>query len=70
MPKAGFYDPVAKALWQPRPRRPTRPQPTPSVIPILFYRSMLLAADVAPIDALSEALRQRVCALCRSSSPA
>ncbi|TIO28836.1 cobaltochelatase subunit CobN, partial [Mesorhizobium sp.] len=28
-------------------------------IPILFYRSMLLAADVAPIDALFEALRQR-----------
>ncbi|WP_027169006.1 cobaltochelatase subunit CobN [Mesorhizobium sp. WSM3224] len=27
------------------------------VIPILFYRSMLLAADVAPIDALVEALR-------------
>ncbi|TRC96870.1 cobaltochelatase subunit CobN [Mesorhizobium sp. WSM4303] len=29
------------------------------VVPILFYRSMLLAADVAPIDALVEALRQR-----------
>ncbi|TIN59368.1 MAG: cobaltochelatase subunit CobN, partial [Mesorhizobium sp.] len=29
------------------------------VVPILFYRSMLLAADVAPIDALLEALRQR-----------
>jgi cobaltochelatase CobN len=29
------------------------------VIPILFYRSMLLAADVAPIDALVEALRER-----------
>ncbi|RWC55360.1 cobaltochelatase subunit CobN [Mesorhizobium sp.] len=29
------------------------------VIPILFYRSMLLAADVAPIDALFEALSQR-----------
>ncbi|TPN59458.1 cobaltochelatase subunit CobN [Mesorhizobium sp. B1-1-4] len=28
-------------------------------IPVLFYRSMLLAADVAPIDALFEALRQR-----------
>ncbi|TPI10100.1 cobaltochelatase subunit CobN [Mesorhizobium sp. B4-1-3] len=27
------------------------------VIPILFYRSMLLAADVAPIDALAEALK-------------
>ncbi|MET3579462.1 cobaltochelatase CobN [Mesorhizobium robiniae] len=29
------------------------------IIPILFYRSMLLAADVAPIDALFEALGQR-----------
>ncbi|PBB77683.1 cobaltochelatase subunit CobN [Mesorhizobium sp. WSM3879] len=29
------------------------------VIPILFYRSMLLAADVAPIDALTEALRSQ-----------
>ncbi|RWK76456.1 MAG: cobaltochelatase subunit CobN, partial [Mesorhizobium sp.] len=29
------------------------------VVPILFYRSMLLAADVAPIDALFEALGQR-----------
>ena len=30
-----------------------------AVIPILFYRSMLLAADVAPIDALTEALRSQ-----------
>ncbi|MDX8522536.1 cobaltochelatase subunit CobN [Mesorhizobium dulcispinae] len=30
-----------------------------AIIPILFYRSMLLAADVAPIDALVEALRQQ-----------
>ncbi|TIM46956.1 cobaltochelatase subunit CobN [Mesorhizobium sp.] len=29
------------------------------VVPILFYRSMLLAADVAPIEALFEALGQR-----------
>ncbi|MBN9222433.1 MAG: cobaltochelatase subunit CobN, partial [Mesorhizobium sp.] len=28
------------------------------IVPILFYRSMLLAADVAPIDALFDALRQ------------
>jgi len=27
------------------------------IVPILFYRSMLLAADIAPIDALVEALR-------------
>ncbi|MGB3388445.1 MAG: cobaltochelatase subunit CobN, partial [Pseudaminobacter sp.] len=32
---------------------------TPPIIPILFYRSMLLAADAAPIDALVESLRER-----------
>jgi cobaltochelatase CobN len=31
----------------------------PPTIPILFYRSMLLASDVAPIDALAEALRAK-----------
>ncbi|UCI23218.1 cobaltochelatase subunit CobN [Mesorhizobium sp. B2-8-5] len=30
-----------------------------AVVPILFYRSMLLAADIAPIDALAEALKQQ-----------
>src|SRR5262249_13214619 len=30
-----------------------------TIVPILFYRSMLLAADVAPIDALVEALAQK-----------
>ena len=34
--------------------QPTRRQAL--VVPILFYRSMLLAADVAPIDALATAL--------------
>jgi len=29
------------------------------IVPILFYRSMLLAADVAPIDALCEALKRK-----------
>lgn len=29
------------------------------LLPILFYRSMLLAADAAPVDALFEALEQR-----------
>ncbi|WP_292662293.1 cobaltochelatase subunit CobN, partial [Mesorhizobium sp.] len=51
----------------PRPVAPTPPGPAGhpplegegKVVPILFYRSMLLAADVAPIDALFEALRQR-----------
>ena len=32
--------------------------PGAPVVPILFYRSMLLAADVAPIDALCAALRR------------
>ncbi|MDI6027006.1 cobaltochelatase subunit CobN [Corticibacterium sp. UT-5YL-CI-8] len=45
VPKAGFYEPE----WGGEDKAP--------VIPILFYRSMLLAADVAPIDALAEALR-------------
>jgi len=50
VPKAGYYEPG----------RGVAPLPLEgegSVIPILFYRSMLLAADVAPIDALVEALR-------------
>ncbi|MEP9371715.1 cobaltochelatase subunit CobN [Mesorhizobium sp. KR1-2] len=52
VPKAGFYEPgkgvveAAAAVVADAP-----------VIPILFYRSMLLAADVGPIDALVEALR-------------
>ena len=29
------------------------------VVPILFYRSMLLAADAAPIDALAAELRAK-----------
>jgi cobaltochelatase CobN len=33
--------------------------PGRSVVPIVFYRSMLLAADTAPIDALCEALSAR-----------
>ncbi len=54
VPKAGFYDPmhgVSKA--------PPQPVPGSAIVPILFYRSMLLAADVAPIDALVAALRDR-----------
>ena len=103
VPKAGFYDPVAKGIARHPPLacRPSPPQggrfavPRPSpissvaenggttervisplegempgraeggvqaqtpTIPILFYRSMLLASDVAPIDALTEALRTK-----------
>uniref|UniRef100_UPI001FCE78FD cobaltochelatase subunit CobN n=1 Tax=Mesorhizobium carmichaelinearum TaxID=1208188 RepID=UPI001FCE78FD len=50
-----------------RPVAPTPPGPAGhpplegegKVVPILFYRSLLLAADVAPIDTLFEALEQR-----------
>jgi cobaltochelatase CobN len=89
VPKAGFYNPVAKALmpnpppcgeglmakpagvgvaqdgalpFPPPPGQPVAGHPPrkgegkTAIIPILFYRSMLLASDVAPIDALSEAL--------------
>ncbi|MBX3580666.1 MAG: cobaltochelatase subunit CobN [Rhizobiaceae bacterium] len=56
VPKAGFYDHRMKTVV---------PQPVPAsgaalpAIPILFYRSMLLAADVAPIDALCNALSEK-----------
>jgi cobaltochelatase CobN len=42
VPKAGYYGAVGEG----------------SVVPILFYRSMLLAGDVAPIDALAAALAE------------
>ncbi|POO54564.1 cobaltochelatase subunit CobN [Agrobacterium rosae] len=57
LPKAGFYRPgegfvdLAQALHE-------FPENAP-ILPILFYRSMLLAADVAPIDALFGALRAK-----------
>jgi cobaltochelatase CobN len=37
---------------------PSRGEERP-LVPILFYRSMLLAADAAPIDALTQALRDK-----------
>jgi cobaltochelatase CobN len=51
LPKAGFYQPgvgVVDALPLTFAGKPA--------VPILFYRSMLLAADAAPIDALAAAL--------------
>jgi cobaltochelatase CobN len=57
MPKAGFYRPgrgivpVADLLHDVDAAAPR--------LPILFYRSMLLANDAAPIDALFEALAAR-----------
>ncbi|BCG93909.1 cobaltochelatase subunit CobN [Mesorhizobium sp. 131-2-1] len=54
VPKAGYYEPGHGVVSLPFVGKEEE-----AVIPILFYRSMLLAADVAPIDALVEALRQR-----------
>ncbi|SDA45637.1 cobaltochelatase subunit CobN [Mesorhizobium qingshengii] len=54
VPKAGFYEPGHGVMERSLPF-----EGEGNVVPILFYRSMLLAADVAPIDALFEALRQR-----------
>jgi cobaltochelatase CobN len=53
VPKAGYYEPGVGVLTSPQLGDQTAP-----VIPILFYRSMLLASDVAPIDALTAELRQ------------
>lgn len=58
--KAGFYTPghgiVEAGFFAAQPGR--------AIVPILFYRSMLLASDVAPIDALVEALEeQELCAV-------
>ncbi|MGF7004933.1 cobaltochelatase subunit CobN [Aminobacter sp. BE322] len=54
-------EPTSPLLAQPLIRPFGAPSPRKrgegSTIPILFYRSILLAADVAPIDALVEALR-------------
>ena len=64
VPKAGFYEPGRGVVDDLDVVRMSKNGSDPShvyapVTPILFYRSMLLAADVAPIDALFEALRQR-----------
>jgi cobaltochelatase CobN len=57
VPRTGGYTPEEQAVDLDR-LLSTLPQGRP-VIPIVFYRSMLLAADVAPIDALCEALAAR-----------
>ena len=57
VPRTGGYTPEEQAIDFDRLlSRLPRGRP---VIPIVFYRSMLLAADVAPIDALCEALAAR-----------
>ncbi|MGI2034728.1 cobaltochelatase subunit CobN [Rhizobium panacihumi] len=57
VPKAGFYHPGQGVLETPDPLLST--MPGAAIVPILFYRSMLLASDVAPIDALFDALREK-----------
>ncbi|UCI16678.1 cobaltochelatase subunit CobN [Mesorhizobium sp. B2-1-8] len=54
VPKAGYYQSGLGVVEKPDLSNVGAP-----IVPILFYRSMLLAADVAPIDALAEALRSQ-----------
>jgi cobaltochelatase CobN len=55
--KVGFYDP-AGGVASAETLLAARPAGAP-VVPVLFYRSMLLAADIEPIDALCTAFRKR-----------
>jgi len=57
IPRAGHYQPGRGIVDHPEaPADDGRGRP---IVPILFYRSMLLADDVAPIDALCDALAAR-----------
>ncbi|EKF19358.1 cobaltochelatase subunit CobN [Nitratireductor pacificus] len=55
--RAGFYAPGQGIV--PLDFFTTAPDAARPVVPILFYRSMLLAADIAPIDALADALAEQ-----------
>ncbi|MBZ9732428.1 cobaltochelatase subunit CobN [Mesorhizobium sp. CA18] len=57
VPKAGYYQPGVGVVEKPNLLKAELDAYNFAVIPILFYRSMLLAADVAPIDVLVEALK-------------
>lgn len=57
VPRTGGYTPAAQAVDLDR-LLSLLPAGLP-VIPVVFYRSMLLAADVAPIDAVFDALAAR-----------
>jgi cobaltochelatase CobN len=57
VPRAGFYLPGRGVVDLSDVRRERAKGA--AVVPILFYRSMLLAADIAPIDALYAALREK-----------
>ena len=50
--------PPIRPSGAPSPRRRGEGKAAP-VVPVLFYRSMLLAADAAPVDALTQALRDK-----------
>lgn len=57
LPKAGFYLPGEGAVEPERVRQHCAG--ARAAVPLLFYRSMLLASDIAPVDALHEALAAR-----------
>jgi cobaltochelatase CobN len=57
LPKAGYYLP-GKGIVDLAAIRLNCPE-NAAAVPVLFYRSMLLAADVAPVDALCAALAAR-----------
>ncbi|MDH4990479.1 cobaltochelatase subunit CobN [Aquamicrobium lusatiense] len=54
VPRAGYYEPGTGVVEAPQ----LTDDKSASVVPILFYRSMLLANDIAPIDALTVELRR------------
>jgi cobaltochelatase CobN len=70
VPKAGYYEPGLGVVEKPKLLMSGRTEggnlerqrlgigQAAPIVPILFYRSMLLAADVAPIDALTAELKQ------------
>jgi len=61
VPKAGYYRPgkgIVSGIDKPA-GGPEGASGEPAFVPLIFYRSMLLAADVAPIDALCAALEKR-----------
>jgi cobaltochelatase CobN len=53
VPRAGYYEPGSGVVETPQ----IADESAAPAVPILFYRSMLLANDVAPIDALTAELR-------------
>ncbi len=57
LPKAGFYRPGKGVVDQVEASAGFSADA--AILPVLFYRSMLLAGDAAPVDALFHALSQR-----------